>query len=674
MILPVKWLREYIELPAKARDLADILTMSGTKVEALGEKNGSDILHLEITTNRPDCLSLCGLAVEIGAVTGQKIHKRLPPAPKKPGKTELPLAIEIQDKKACPRYIGRVFDNVSVRPSPLAIQQKLDWMDQKSINNAVDITNFVLYELGQPLHAFDYDKVSGKRVVVRKAKKGEKIVAIDGNTYELDERILVIADAVKPIAIAGVMGGKETEVTASTKRVLLESAQFEPILIRRASRLLKLSSDSSYRFERSIDPNKTREASDRAAGMLAQFAGAEPASAVVDKSYGRAPKGVWIRLRLERMNALLGTAVPRAKAIKILASLGFKVKKSGKSEIKAKTLLQRRDVKREADLIEEIVRIYGFHKIPETIPSTRHEYRAAEASLEFAGVRRLKEFLAAQGFFEAVTYSLLSQKTVDGLRAGDDIIRVANAMSQEQEVMRPSGLAGLLQVLSHNVNRKEKDLAFFEIGKRFRGGAEENILAIAITGDIHSSWESKQKASFYYLKGLVESCLRFWHKTLPSWSESAPAGVFSESLALSSAAVCAAVDPEIAARWDLKQPVFYAEIDLERAAALPGAAKAHAALAKYPPVKRDVALLLPIEVPVERLCEIMRKAGGESLKDVALFDEYQGQNVPKGKRSLAFALEYQKKDGTFTEDEIRLLHVTVVECVKASGLGAEVRQ
>jgi len=675
MILPVKWLKEYVDLPVKAQELADLLTLSGTKVEAIGEKNGSDILHLEITTNRPDCLSLVGLATEIAAVSGKKIEWRTPAAPKKASKNELPFSIEIKDKKACPRYVARVFDNVSVKASVLAIQQRLDWMDQKAINNAVDITNFVLYELGQPLHVFDYDKLSGKRIVVRRAKKGEKLLAIDGNTYELDERILVIADAVKPVAIAGVMGGKETEVTFSTKRILLESAQFSPILIRRASQLLKLSSDSSYRFERTIDPRRTLEASDRAAELLVKYTGAVPASEVKDQNNEKPAKGIWIRLRLPRMNALLGTQIKAEKATKILKSLGFKVKKSGKSELKVKTLIQRRDVKREVDLIEEVVRIYGFSKIPEAIPVTRHTFGAVDASREYADVRRLKEFLSAQGLYEAVTFSLLSEKSLKNLNwNGPEPIRIVNPMSQEQEIMRPTGLAGLLQVLSHNLNRKERDLAFFEVAKRFGAEGETNVLSIVLTGEAHGTWEARQKNSFYYLKGLVENSAKLWRKALPVWLEMevvAP-GPFADGLLFGTAGFVATIDTEVAARWDLKQPVYYAEIDLEVLAKLPDAPKHHAELAKYPPVKRDLAFLVPLEVPVEKICDAMRAAGEPHLKNAFVFDQYTGQNVPKDKRSLAFSLEYQKSDGTFTDEEIHAIHDRVRDAI-ISNFSAQLR-
>lgn len=674
MKIPLKWLKEYVDLPPKAADLAEMLTMTGTKVEAVTQKNGTDILDLEITTNRPDCLSLTGVAAEIAAVTGRKAAARVPREVKISDKERLPLTIEIKDKLGCPRYLGRAFTGASVKASPAWLERNLDWMDQKPVNNVVDITNFCLYELGQPLHAFDYDKIRGAKIVVRRAKKGEKITAIDGKEYALDERILVIADAVRPIAVAGVMGGKDTEVTASTKRIVLESAQFDPILIRRASRLLKLASESSYRFERSVDPRHVKEASDRASEMLVKLAGAVPASKLIEAGSFKPPKGTWIRLRFERINTLLGVRLKRALMIRILASLGFKVKKGGRVELKVKTLLQRKDIRNESDLIEEIVRIYGFDKIPEAIPSTRHVLRPAD--LEYAAIRRLKEFLAAQGFYEAVTLSLQSQKFL--ARTGWDpsqAVKVKNPMSAEQEILRPSGFGGLLQVLSHNVSRKEKDLAFFEVGKRFMNDAEENVLSIAVTGAVQSTWEAKQESSFYYLKGVVESIFGFLNKEIPEWAEmTVPAFTEHAWMKIGDEVIagCGTVKPALAAEWDLKQPVYYAEIKLDAILKAPSVKKHFQALPKFPPVKRDIAFLVPLQTSVRDIEQVMREAGGATLKEMVLFDQYRGSNIPKGKRSLAFSLEYQKPDGTFTDDEIRQIHERVGHALK-SQLGAELR-
>ncbi len=677
MKAPLKWLREYVELPAKTADLAKLLTHSGTKAEGIQQKNGTDVLSLEITTNRPDCLSLLGIAAEIGAVTHRRVTAPKVTVPKALTKNLQPLHIEIQDNKACPRYLGRVFDKVEVRPSPEWLVRYLPWMDQKPINNVVDVTNFCLYEMGQPLHAFDYDKLKGRRIVVRRAKKGEKILAIDGNEYALDERILVIADAERPVAIAGIMGGKDTEVTERTKRVVLESAEFDPILVRRASRLLKLSSESSYRFERTVDPRRVREASDRAAALFCELAGAVIASHLKETGKGKPPKGVWIRLRLPRLNETLGHKIPTAKIVKILSYLGFKVKRVSKKEIKAKTLLQRKDIRREIDLVEEIIRIYGFDRIPETIPATRHEIRADDSEKEYRLLRQLRESLVSQGLYEAVTLSLVSERVLKNARLDKlEFIRVANPLSAEQEILRPSGLPGLLGAIAHNVNRKEKDIGFFEIAKRYLGSNEENVLSIAVTGLVNASWETKQTSSVYYLKGIVENVFELLRKKAPRWTEENTGPSFDGGLALTAddarAGMLGAVHADVAREWDIRQPVFFAEIDLDKVLALPERRRVFSELGKYPPVRRDIAFVSASDKTVAEIAELMKAAGAPHLAKAVLFDQYAGSSIPAGKRSLAFSLEYHKKEGTFTDEEIRVLHTRVGDALR-SKLGAELR-
>ena len=669
MKVPVKWLREYVELPPRTQDLAALLTHSGTKVEGIDSSGGSDVLRLEITTNRPDCLSLLGVAAEIAAVTHRRIVSPKIPRVKLSDRHRLPLRIEVRDKKGCRKYYGRAFDDVTVGSSPAWLARDLGWMGQKSINAVVDITNFCLYETGQPLHAFDYAKVKGAHIVVRRAAKGEKITAIDGNEYALDERILVIADAERPIAIAGIMGGKDTEVTSATRRVILESAEFDPVLIRRASRLLKLASESSYRFERSVDPRRVREASERASNLFVKLSSAVPASRLIEAGEGKPPKGAWIRLRLSRMNEILGLAIRPEKVVKILRHLGFKVKKVSKLELKVKTLLQRKDIRREADLIEEIIRIYGFDRIPQTIPSTRHEVRPDGSEKEYRLLAKLRESLVAQGFFEAVTLSMVSSRDLKNARMdGLAAIRVTNAMSQEQEFLRPSGLTGLLGAVAHNVNRKENDLAFFEIAKRYREGREENVLSLALTGRIHPSWEAKRESSLYYLKGVVESVFETLRRGPSRWAGEAAGASLAEGLGIylgdEKAGVVGTVEPDVAREWDIRQPVFFAELELEKILKTPEVPRRFSELGRFPPARRDIAFVIAKERTVADIAAVMKEAGAPYLERAVLFDQFTGSSIPAGKRSLAFSLEYQKREGTFTDDEIRAIHAKVGDALR----------
>lgn len=666
MKIPVQWLRSYIDLPPKLVDLAEALTMSGTAIEGITQKKDSDVLHAEITTNRPDCLSLLGIAQEVSAVTGKKIKRQAPGDIRLPSKHRLPLQIDVRDKKDCPRYLGRAFDSVHVESSPPWLLHHLDWVDQKGVNTIVDITNFCLYETGQPLHAFDYDKVKGAKIVVRRARKGETIRAINEVEYALDERLLVIADAQKPIAIAGVMGGLDTEVNSHTKRVILESAQFDPVLIRRAARLLKLQSESSYRFERGIDPQGIKTASLRASDLFVKLAGAVPASQLIEGGSGTLPKGFWMKLRLNRLNAVLGTVIPKERAARILGSLGFKVKTGSKTELRVKSLIQRPDVRREIDLIEEIARLYGFHKIPETMPATARETLSVASDEKYRTLRQLKKFLASRGMYETVTFSLLSHRSLLNAGFGENgkPVIVKNPLSQEQEVLRPSGLVGLLDAVARNISRKEKDLAFFEVAKRFLKEREDTVLSLALTGDIQTSWQGRRTSSFYYLKGILENCLECLRKETPAWREEAYLSeTFSENLSLfygdKRIGHCSTVLPSIAERWDIKQPVFFAELNLDEVLKGRERKRTFTPPAKFPPVRRDIAFIVSKHISAQAIGEAMAAEGAPFLRDVCLFDQFVGGAIPQGKRSLAFALEYQKPDGTFTDEEIRSIHQKV---------------
>jgi phenylalanyl-tRNA synthetase beta chain len=671
MKIPVEWLKEYVDLPAKTAELAELLTMSGTKIEGVAEKKGSAVLEAEITTNRSDCLSLWGIAQEVAAVTSKKPRRPAFRDPKPPAKHRLPLQIEVRDRKACPLYFGRVFDSAAVGPSPAWLVRQLEWIDQKPVSNVVDVTNFCLHEAGQPLHAFDYDKLKGARIVVRRARKGERLTALNGVEYTLDERVLVIADAERPVAIAGVMGGRDTEVTPQTRRIVLEAAVFNPILIRRASRLLKLETPSSYRFERGVDPGRVRDVLARASDLFVKLAKAVPASAPIEVKGRAAEKGAWIRLRMGRLGAVLGTGVGRDKAARILGGLGFKVKPVSKAELKVKTLFQRPDVRREIDLVEEVARIWGYDRIPATLPRLSATADAPPSDAEYRAVRRLKEHLAAAGFDEAVTYALLSRKALAaaGLEEGEDLVSIANPQSQEQEILRPSGLVGLLGAIARNVNRKEKDLAFFEVGKRYAVEREETVLSLGVTGSAFDSWEGRRAYSLFYLKGAVENVFAVLRREAPAWREDPrPAAAFESLLLMRHGerelARCGAVAAAVAERWDVKQPVYFAEVSLDEVLKLPERRREAAAPPKFPPVRRDIAFVVARDVPVARLEEAMRREGAPHLADLRLFDQYLGDRIPAGKRSLAFSLEYRKPDGTFTDEEIRRIHGRVGELLR----------
>jgi phenylalanyl-tRNA synthetase beta chain len=648
--------------------------MSGTKVECFEKKNGQDVIELEITTNRADCLSLLGLAKEISALTGKRVTlpKTTPPPTKKiqNGKDKRTFDIVIQDKKACPHYTARLIENVQIKASPLKIQNYLDLVDARPINNAVDATNFVLFEMGQPLHAFDADKIKGGVVVVRRAKINEKFTGIDGVERVLDEKTLVIADSERPIAIAGVIGGKNTEVTDQTKNILLESAYFDPALVRQASKKYKISTESSYRFERGVDPQGVLPASARARDLIFEWGRSGHESLLKEAKASRPSKPVKINLNCSRVDAILGFHIPEKRMAAILNTLGFSAKRTSAGKLSVPVPSSRRDVALEEDLAEEVLRIEGFDKVPAAIPITRHTAQTGRPE-RLSGVFELKKYLAGLGFHEIVTYSLLSRKALEDacvLKNGDtDSLarKITNAVSAEQEYFRPSLLAGMANAIAHNLHRMAESTKFFEIGNVIEDGVEKTKLSLAIAGLFEDNWRRKSQASFFDLKGVLENLLGFLKVENARLAESAP-GVLTLEREGCSRGRLWAISPQVLKNWDIAREVFYAELDveaLETGRAGRGGFKVKPA-AKFPAARRDLAFVLDATIPVQALVEAMLETAKPFVKNVTLFDQYIGKNIPAGKRSLAFSLEYQKETATLTDEEINELQRRVTELLK----------
>lgn len=671
MKLPVSWLKEYIEVNLSPEKLEEVLTMSGSKVEAIQKKGADTVIEIEVTTNRPDTLSILGLAREVSALTSKKVQfPAVYSKTKKISKTTSSKEIEIlvEEKKGCPKYTARILKNVSIKDAPAKTRSFLSAVDVRAVNNAVDATNFVLFECGQPLHAFDYDKISGKKIIVRFSRKGEKFTGIDGMEHELDDKTLVIADAKSPIAIAGVMGGKSTEVTSSTKNILLESAYFDPALVRQAARKYKISTESSYRFERGVDPGNIEQASERASGLILEWAGGEEVPGLLSKDFSKKPAVSSISLRLARVEALLGMKVAQPKILSIFKALGLEAKASGSGKVTVKVPTFRRDLIQETDLIEEVLRIQGFEKIPTIIPATSHGKQRAE-SPKAAGISEAKKFMAALGFQEIITYSLLSLKALkDAGFSPEKSHKIVNAVSAEQEYFRPSLLPGMLGALLFNVHRKAASARFFEVGNRCVGGKEETVLGILFYGSLENHWLRKTDASFYDLKGAVQNFFDFLKVKDPVWSgQEAPAGLgqsLSVALEGKPLAYLGTVLPLVQKKFDLPKEAFYAEIVLEDIWAEKKRSFKVKPVAKFPLVRRDIAFVIDEKVAVADLEGTMRRAASGYLQEVQLFDQYIGKNISSGKRSLAFSLAYQKETGTFTEDEILSLQKKVGEALK----------
>jgi len=677
--LPVSWLKEYLDVTLAPDKLADILTMSGTKVEEVKGHDADAVIDLEITTNRSDCLSILGLAREISVLTGKKLrlpYKEAGALPK--GKTPV---IRVEDKKGCPLYTARILEGVRVGSAPEKARRFLEGAGTRAISNAVDATNYVLFEMGHPLHAFDYDKLEGGVIVVRRSRKGEKFIGIDDVEYTLEEGTLVIADASKPVAIAGVIGGKQTEITAATKNILLEAATFDPVSVRRAARRYKIATESGYRFERGVNPATVWAASQRAASLILEWGGGRQTAVNSVSTLPKTPAKK-IMLRMSRLETLLGMKVSAPRAMKILTDLGFAAKLSGKDKLVVTATTARRDVAIEADLIEEILRIEGFEKIPVSIPASRYASgqkfdRRPEKVLE------LKKFLAAQGLNEAMTYSLLSAKMLEdsgfSIEKGRGVHRVVNPVSAEQEYFRPSLLPGLLGAVLFNVHRKASSVKLFESGNCYLEGREATALGLVLYGAYSENWQRKDKAGFYDAKGLAGNALHFLGVPFREEEKDYLQSPFAFGTRLVSPdgerlGDVASLHPRVLAKWDIPHDVFFVEIDLDAVfgAASPARSLKVVPVPKYPSVRRDIAFVVADSVRVRTLEEAMKKAVPGTLRDVQLFDQFTGKNIPQGKRSLAFSLSYQKEDGTFTEDQISALQKRIGDALK-EGFGVEFR-
>ncbi|MFA5339489.1 MAG: phenylalanine--tRNA ligase subunit beta [Candidatus Omnitrophota bacterium] len=679
MKVSYSWLKEYINFSAKPRDLADKLTMAGLEVKGIDEKNGDFIYEAEITSNRPDWLCLYGIAREIQALYGLRL-KPLKAALAKSAKTEKP-SITIEDKKGCARYVGIVIDGVQPAGSSKDLAQKIESAGLRQVNNIVDITNFCLLESGQPLHAFDYDKLEGGKVIVRRARKGEEIITIDGIKRALDEEILVIADAKKPVAIAGIMGGRDTEVGFSTKKVLLESAYFDPALIRRAAKKLAVSSEASYRFERNVDIGGCLAAAERAVSLICDAAKAKSVSKPSD--LGTKGRGaVKITLRISRVNKVLGTEIPASKCASILKSLGLSVKSKGEvlSGAKGKDTLAvavpsfRRDLKEEVDLIEEISRIYGYDKIPETLSRIQLWGKGAQKSRDRILEEAVREALTGAGLNEAVTYALRCNdpyiRQALGI-ADTQALKVQNPLSSESEALRSVLMCGMLDVIAYNLNRKVPDIKIFELGKTYfyKDGSipsERGVLAIALCGTKEKNWHRKEAVDVFDLKGIIEALFsklridkcEFELKPLPLFSPSASAIVKVGGREIGG---LGKVDKALLDRYDIKANVFAAELELEPIYSHAKLERKFSELPKYPSSSRDISLIVDDKVSNKDIVGTIKEACGELAVGVNPFDLYRGEQVPKGSKSILYSVEYRAAGRTLTDEEINSLDRKVRE-------------
>lgn len=620
------------------------------------------VLEFEIKPNRPDAMSILGVARDLAALSGAElVVPEMSVAERGPaigGITD----VSLDDAHGCPRYLARVISGVSVRPSPDWVQRRLQLAGFRPVSNVVDATNYALLVTGHPMHAFDLDTLDGRRIVVRRAAKGEKITTIDDEERELDPEDLVIADASRTVAIAGVMGGKGTEVTGRTKDVLLESAYFDPISITRTSKRHGLRSEASARFERGADPNGVGLAADYATMLIVEWAGGDVATGVIDRYPKR--RSPWeVTLRAERANLILGTSMKSGEMTRSLNRLGLAAVEEG-GLIRAAIPTRRPDISIEEDLVEEIARLSGYGEIPTRLPSGRN--RAGSLTLEQAFVRRVRRLLAGAGVWEAQTTSLVGPDDLERMGYGQDhealqAIRLVNALSREESMLRTSLLPGLLLAVATNVARRNLSVRLFEIGHCFLPAsdvlpAQPLKLGVVVQGPIEDEWfAAGREMDFYDLKGVVETLvagLRIEGVSYAAVEEGPfhPTRAAAIMLEGDRVGVIGEISPEVAGRYDLSHRAIALELELmllfDRAK--PPEVREPA---RFPAALLDLAIEVPEHVPAAAVIATARAAGGDYLEDVRIFDVYRGEQIGEGRKSIAMSLWFRHPERTLTDPE-----------------------
>jgi len=654
---------------------------SGTPLaEALGLDD--TVLDIDLTPNRPDCLSIFGVAREVSAATGNPL--RQPQITMTEGDTKASnlTSVTILDPDLCPRYAARIIRGVEVASSPAWMQQRLEAVGLRGINNVVDVTNYVLMELGHPLHAFDYNLLAENRIVVRRAREGEEIVSIDEETRKLTDDMLVIADAEKPVAVAGVMGGFHSEVTETTTDVLLESAYFNPVSIRKTSKALGMHTEASHRFERGMDIEGLITAIDRTAQLIQELAGGEICKDIVD-AYPIKPEPTKIRLRPERVNYVLGTDIPVDKMKGILTDLEFEV--SGDGEVTVPTF--RPDATREIDLIEEIARIYGYDNIPFALPTG--DIPLADMNPKAVLRDKAKSAMLDCGLTEAINYSFYSPKVFDLINLPEDsayrkVMSLKNPLSEEQSIMRTTLIPSLLENVRWNVNRQVADVKLFELSSTYipKGEGElpheRELIAGAISGSMGlGTWaDPKREADFFDIKGIVEVLLEElgilkYEVKLTENSTLHPVRNAELLVKGESIGTLGEVHPDVLDNYDIQQRVYIFELDFDKLTELADTKRAFKQISQYPSVSRDIAIVVSDDIASGETAHIIQTTGGELIASIKLFDVYTGKPIPEGKKSLAYAIEFQA-DRTLTDEEVDKIQLKIVSRLEKE-IGAELR-
>lgn len=628
------------------------------------------VLEFELTANRADCFSVFGLVREIAAITGNKPHfPEIKVNEDDNTKLNDIFSVEIADPDLCSRFSTRMLKNVKIGPSPEWMQQRLEGAGIRSINNVVDVTNFVMIELGHPMHAYDYDKITGKKLIARRAIEGEELHTLDDTSRKAKGEMLVIADSEKAAGLAGIMGDFETEITDTTTTVVLESADFYGPCIRRTARACGLSSEASGRFERGVDSETTIKALDRAAQLLQEMGACTVCEGIVDV-YPNPKQANYVTFTPEQINNHLGTNIAKDVMLNIITSVGFDVTKDENDEITVKVPSWRNDVTCMADISEEIARLHGFDKIKSTLPNGVSMQGTQSAKQTF--IDKVKASLSSQGLYETISFALTNEETFNKLNIPQDsplrkAVPIMNPLSDEYPLVRTTLLSSIFDNLARNLARKNDDVALFEVGSVFFPKAlpvtelpdEVVKIAGAITGRRNAQgWnQTNDMVDFYDAKGIIEELfanLRVTRYTVEAGTHYAmhPGKTALFKKGRDVIATVGEVHPAVLSAYGITKPVYIFELDATTVMKYMAKDLKYKALPKYPATSRDLAMLVDVDVNAADIEKAMTKAAGQNLTQITLFDVYTGKQVEAGKKSLAFSLTFQSNDKTLTDAEV----------------------
>ena len=687
MLISYNWLRELTDTKLDPQEVRERLTNVGLAVDAVEERAGDFVLDVEVPSNRGDCLSHVGIARELAVIEKSQVSSFKFQVPKPEGKASDFASVEISDPDLSPRYAARVVRGVKIAPSPEWLTNRLETIGQRPINNVADITNYVLHELGQPLHAFDLAKLGESRIVVRRATSGETLKTLDGIERKLDAEMLVIADASRSVAVAGVMGGEESEIANTTRDVLIESAYFDPASVRRTARLLGLHTEASHRFERGVDPEGVLRAQERCIALISEIAGGVATEDAVDVYPSPLPARA-VELRPERIQTITGLQVETAEMLRILTALGFKLRENNPAKLAFAIPSWRHDVAIEEDLVEEVARHTGYDKIGTGLPpaSLAGEYHSSETRK-----RALRQAMSGRGFDEAISLSF-TELTEDfalipgfAERGPEGSVTLANPIIEGASRMRQTLLPGLLNSIRHNLNHGIRNVCLFETGRVFAVSSpgelplEREAFALVATGGAMEAdrAEVSCEVDFFDLKGALESAMEAMNLPALDFEMAAVKHLRpGQSAAISAVGTrvgsIGRLAETVAAAHKFRQPVFVAEVDLTALLEIKERPVLYSPLPRFPSIVRDVSLLVERKVTLADLLRAVRDQKVEQCVGAKFVGAYEGEGIPESKRSVTLRIEYRASDRTLRDEEVDEMHSSLLLALRLQ-FAAELR-